>query len=252
MSSGTDQIEQIVAEVLRRLAVGGRAPAAVVCAAPEAPDASGPAAPPSGDPRELVLADRVITLQTIHGRLDGVRRLVLHPAAVLTPSVRDELRRRGVAVRADGGSPRPAGAGCELVVAFQREDTAALPAVQALAGQGLRVREVVEPSLAAAVARAAAAVEQGGCLGVVLTRQPALAVRLAHRSAEVRAAWAVDAPSVNQALEDLDANLLVLAAPRHNRFELVSLISRFVAGGGRASARPAAAGAPRPSHEKKT
>ena len=50
---------------------------------------------------ELVLSDRLITLATLHGRLDGVASIVVKRKSLLTPAVRDELNRRNIQLRKD-------------------------------------------------------------------------------------------------------------------------------------------------------
>jgi hypothetical protein len=80
-------VETVVQEVLRRLAAGG------TCAAPAA---GLPAAPQS---RELILAERLVTLATLQGRLDDVTRLVVPRRAVVSPAVHDELRAKGIELR---------------------------------------------------------------------------------------------------------------------------------------------------------
>jgi hypothetical protein len=45
---------------------------------------------------ELRLAERVVTMQLVGSRLDGVRRLVVANKAVVTPAVQDELKKRRV------------------------------------------------------------------------------------------------------------------------------------------------------------
>ena len=75
-------IEFIVQEVIRRLKSGG----AMI---------EGSVAPANGA-RDLALTDRLITLATVKGRLDGVRRLVVTRKALVTPAVRDELRAREI------------------------------------------------------------------------------------------------------------------------------------------------------------
>ncbi len=39
---------------------------------------------------------RVVTLESIAGRLGGAKQVVVVPEALVTPAVRDELRRRGI------------------------------------------------------------------------------------------------------------------------------------------------------------
>ncbi|QDU90626.1 hypothetical protein Pla175_40350 [Pirellulimonas nuda] len=69
------QLEWIVQEVLRRL---------------------GAVKPQAG---ELVLTERVVCLETIAGKLDGVAALTIAAGAVVTPSVRDELRQRRIEIK---------------------------------------------------------------------------------------------------------------------------------------------------------
>jgi hypothetical protein len=77
-------VEMIVQEVLRRLTAGASSvPMAV--------------SPPSA--RELVLQDRLITLATLDGRLEGVSRLVISRRAVISPSARDELRAKAIELK---------------------------------------------------------------------------------------------------------------------------------------------------------
>jgi hypothetical protein len=76
MTFDEEQVEWIVAEVMRRLGV-----ATVVA---------------GNGGAELVLKERVVTMRLIEGRLAGVSRLVVPQCAVVTPAVRDELKQRKI------------------------------------------------------------------------------------------------------------------------------------------------------------
>ena len=101
-------IERIVRDVLRRLeqdsagadsggaASRGSASGGSASAHTSAHDASG------GQSGALVVHDRVVSLPQLEGRLEGVRRLQVAPSAVVTPSVRDLLRQRGIELCRDG------------------------------------------------------------------------------------------------------------------------------------------------------
>ena len=78
MTYSQEQVEWIVVEVLRRLGV----------ARPEQH------ATPGGN--DLHVADRVVTMRLIDGRLAGVSRLVVASRAVVTPAVKDELKQRKI------------------------------------------------------------------------------------------------------------------------------------------------------------
>lgn len=78
MNVTPEQIEQIIREVLSRLAAAsasGRATAA---------------------PAELALSDRLVTLRDVESRLAGIARVSVGPRTVVTPSVRDLLRQKKI------------------------------------------------------------------------------------------------------------------------------------------------------------
>ena len=75
MTFTKEQVETIVLEVIRRLGLLGAKP---------------------NLKNELSLGERVVTMRLIKGRLDGVTRLVVARQAVVTPSVRDELKQRKI------------------------------------------------------------------------------------------------------------------------------------------------------------
>ena len=76
MTLTAEEIERIVQEVIRRLTSAG---VQVTRLKPT-----------------LVLEDRLVTLASIEGRLEGIKQLVVLPKAIVTPSVRDELRDKNV------------------------------------------------------------------------------------------------------------------------------------------------------------
>ncbi len=76
MTYTEEQVEWIVAEVLRRLTAAGTAAH-------------------EGE-AELVLKERVVTVRLIEGRLTNVKRVVVSPRAVVTPAVKDELKHRKI------------------------------------------------------------------------------------------------------------------------------------------------------------
>jgi len=78
MTFSEEQVEWIVVEVIRRLRVAGDERSS---------------SPVAG---ELVIDARVVTLRSIEGRLAGVKRLVVVPRAVITPTVKDELKQRQI------------------------------------------------------------------------------------------------------------------------------------------------------------
>jgi len=109
MTYTPEQVVAIVLEVIRRLEgqVGAFSARPCACAASahraatttasvQEQGGAGPTAAATGPREELVLAERVISQRLVAGRLEGVQRVVVAPRAVVTPLVRDELRRRGI------------------------------------------------------------------------------------------------------------------------------------------------------------
>ena len=80
-------IDRIVAEVVRRLRT-------MMASSSVAQVRTAPA---TATFNELQLDDKVVTLRTLSGRLDGVNKIVVNQRAVVTPAVKDELKQRGIA-----------------------------------------------------------------------------------------------------------------------------------------------------------
>ena len=80
MNYTDEQVETIVLEVLRRLGVAGGERSST----------------PAGEANELTLKEPVITLRSIEGRLAGVTRIIVQRRAVVTPAVKDELKKRNI------------------------------------------------------------------------------------------------------------------------------------------------------------
>jgi len=79
MTYTEQDVERIVVEVIRRLGLLS---------------SPGSTAPVNGN--ELTLAERVVTMRSLDGKLAGIARLVVPARAVVTPSVRDELNDRQI------------------------------------------------------------------------------------------------------------------------------------------------------------
>lgn len=72
MTISDQQLEWIVQEVIRRLRQMNDSPPTI---------------------GELRLTERVVTLTTLRDRLSSISRVIVQPRAVVTPAVRDELKK---------------------------------------------------------------------------------------------------------------------------------------------------------------
>ena len=234
-------IERVVREVLAEL---GDAPTSVV-AKPQAasglgtsvPSAAGSRQPAVGSeptsteqPFTLSVAARVVTMNDVGGRLDSVRRLVVSREAIVTPAVRDELLRRGIALEYTK-SPNGAPAMIRLVLMTSGTDFDPTTLMAALAREGFQVKQSSSDCLIAAGDELAAEILQPDTLGVLLSRHAAAGLCLANRLPGVRAVGGIDAPAVAAASAAVGANLLVVDPRAGNFFQLKQAITEFARGG---------------------
>ncbi len=70
-------IEYIIREVIRRLLAMGNEPS-------------------RNDDGTVKLTERLVTMDTLHGRLANMKRLIVAKKAIVTPLVKDELKKRKI------------------------------------------------------------------------------------------------------------------------------------------------------------
>ena len=195
MTGDNVDTERIVAEVLRRLGIDA--------AGRSEPAAAATAAPPTV--QELVLDSRVVTLATIEGRLRGVRRVLVARRAVVTPAVKDELRKRRIALDAlDEVNNKNGTAGALAVLCCTKtRESARLAAI-------LSDQAAVVADLHQAVRQLTTIIADPRRAAILLTDQPLAALCLANRCAAVRAVAGCDPNAVRQAIDAVGANVLVV------------------------------------------
>jgi len=220
-----EEIERIVREVVAQLAASSGTVAAPAATAADAPPAALPAAH-----GEVFVDARVITLESIAGRLQGAKQLVVSPRALVTPAVRDELRRRGVALvrGSDASSERQGVPRVLLVVGRTRHDPQAV--VQMLVEEGIDVQTESSDCMIASTDKLAAAVAQGQ-LGLLWTRHTAAGLCLANRHAGVRAVLAAGVPATAAAVAAVGANVLVVDPTVGTAYEKKQILRDFCRGG---------------------
>jgi hypothetical protein len=223
-------IERLVREVLAEL---GLAPKPSEATRPAPAETAAPVATPSPRPAEtpgeLVVTARVVTLAELGERLTPVRRLVVSPQAIVTPSVRDELRRRKIelVVGQPAGSPAPQGAPSGLLVFVHGKSFDAAPLVKALAADVVSVELKQSDCVIAATDQLAQALAGPARLGVLLTRHTAAGLCLANRHPGVRAIVGSDRDGTLADAASVGANLLVVDPKRNGTFKTRQLIGLF-------------------------
>jgi ribose 5-phosphate isomerase RpiB len=206
------ELEQIVAEVVRRLtaaAPGGEQPHRRAEG-----QASGRAGEHAG---VLAIEDRVVTLNSVDNRLDGLRRLIVQRKAIVTPALRDELNNRGIELDrgGSGGTMRR-----ETTVSIIRCHQTNAPVVPG-------VEDVTATSLEALVRLASERVTDPTKRVLVLISQTALALCALNRQKVVRAALANNIDAGRAASRAIAANVLVVDPAHLGRVQIMGLVRAF-------------------------
>lgn len=193
-----EEIERIVREVIRRV---------TSAQAREMPTAAGQ------QPGTLTVSEQVITLAAIEGRLHGITQLVVPAKAVVTPSVRDELRHKQVRlVKQD-----------QTLNATQRTLLIANLGKRSIT-QAIRnlpcEMQIIQPGTLESTVADMTGQLTSESLGVFLTEQPELAVCLANRHANVRAFVGHGIESVRRA-KAFQANVLALDSRTSTALNLI-------------------------------
>lgn len=239
MNYDAAEIDRIVREVLARLGVA-ETPAPQP---PGRPKSNGQAAPGAAsaatDPGRCVVTERVVSLATLEGKLQGASVVAVRRGAVITPAVRDELRSRKIRLEYYDAAPSNAAASANLpalivgvgVGDVAWEVSAALDAIGAHV-QGLAtVSSLQHAELPVLVERLGDSLAERPALGLVLTSRPAAAVCLANRQRGVRAVWGCTLKALKEALETAAPNVLIYNPKDHPAREQRLLVREFVGAG---------------------
>jgi hypothetical protein len=202
------QIEQIVRVVLQRLrsdAAALQSPTLAFSSQSTVAEANADVLQPN--PGELVVTERVVTLDTLKGRLDGTLAIVVHPKAVVTPAVRDELRARNVRLvrQLSSGDNRNA----------RRAPLLLITAHQQIALLGKRVCPQQSQSLAiedvnAALAAIVGHLSGGGVGAVWCSDSPFAAVAATLGQSQLRAVQLPELRDLAQAIDQAKPNVIVI------------------------------------------
>ena len=225
MPAANVDIEWIVREVVRRLREmeaesNGRARTSKT--------PSSKAQPTSG---ELTIEERLVTLETLHNRLQGINRLVVGPRAIVTPAVVDDLKDRGITLTR-GDMPQAASRNGHAPAKNQPGVFLATTGVdrgelQRIVGADVTIDETESNDFASVLQKIAQHVERG-MTAVLVTNTPSAAVVAANRNANIRAAVGFNFPAVRRAVDEANANLLAIDPHGKTVAQLAGMIQEFV------------------------
>ncbi len=256
MAEPSIDVDKLVREVLAELGVAPEPSAAAAppreTNGPEAASAPPPASPapaasspgdeaagaapraaPAAPNGELVVLNQVVSTAELEGRLEGVRRLVVPPQAVVTPSVRDELHRRRIALVFDQPVPVPSAGGVRLAMAVLGSRFDPAPLLRALAGEPIEVETHRTDCLVAATDWLAEEISKPNTLGAIVSTYPAIGLCLANRHPGVRAVRGIDAATIEAEVASVGANVIAVDPRSAGVFQMRQMIRRFCRGGPR-------------------
>jgi hypothetical protein len=217
-SSQRAAIEQIVRAVLEELRAGRTTPSVTK----QSPQASGLQAAGS----QLTLSSKVVSVAELDGRLAGVTQLVVPRGAVFTPAARDEIKKHKLTV-ASVVEPAKATTAAPLQVAAAGTSYNATPLWQALVSAGTRVETTVAAALPGAIEVLGSAAANGRA-ALLVTDQAATALCLANRNRGVRAALGSNKQTIDAAVAEIGANLLVIDPTGRSVFEMQQTIRHWL------------------------
>lgn len=214
-------IERIVRDVLADLGLATASCAPPVVEKASAPGQVEPATEPAEQPLppprpvgDVVVADRVVTLACVGERLASARRLVVPPRAVVTPAVRDELRRRNVTLVVEETTTTATNACGKVALTVLGSRIDPKPLADDLQRQGQAVEVQRFDCLIKANDDMSRRLASHGTAGVMLSNYGAVAMCLANRHQGVRAILASDESRTATDAVSVGANLLILEPRR--------------------------------------
>lgn len=164
----------------------------------------------------LAWSDRVLTVRDLKGRLAGLKRVAVAPRTIVTPAVIDFLREAGVELVRGGsvGAQTPAANAAALIVATAGTDFCTDALRAHLSQRGIETIRAARGSLVAATQATIEQVTSRRRPALLVASQPLVAACLANRQRAIRAAVVRTVDETRQALVEIGANVIVIDPSR--------------------------------------
>jgi hypothetical protein len=175
------------------------------------------------DEKELVVESRVLSLSELKDRIDTVRKIIVSPKTVVTPSVKDVLRKRNIELSTK----------ISVAVAEKTKPLWLGVYPPGVLPQKLSERIKKEFGLTASpfgtllelIDEAEHCVKTGR--GVALSNKSATVLHTANRREKIRAILGYEPRQTQTDTAELDANLLVVDPVRVGEFRVIELIKAY-------------------------
>jgi ethanolamine utilization cobalamin adenosyltransferase len=199
------QIERIVREVLAELTTKQ-------------------AARPTG--KELIVSEKVISAKQLEKQLQGIERLIVPRGAVFTPSARDLLKEKKIAIASAVTQPTNKSTTKQLFLAVDT-DQEPRSLINWTATNGVTVERLPKTELTTTINQLHQRLTTSSALGMIITHNTAAALCLANRHRGIRAALATSIAAVADAVKSVAANVLVVDPTGKTSFEWQRLLATW-------------------------
>ncbi|MCA9246417.1 MAG: hypothetical protein KDA42_04855 [Planctomycetales bacterium] len=211
MTQATLDIDRIVQEVVRRLREVP-APVAEPLLYTTSHAATNTKSNASPDGVEII-EDRVVTVESLRGRLNGKRQLLVRPGAIVTPAVRDLLKDAHIVLHIqapDEATPCDATDRVADVAIACCDEKRYGDWARKLIPRNRTLQAVRANSLSSNVRALAKAVDGRRMLGILISEDTFPALCLANRQRGVRAVAACSIERVEKAVATAGVNVLIV------------------------------------------
>ena len=179
------------------------------------------------------VSSKVISLAQLD-KLGSAKRLVVPEKAVITPAVRDEIRRRQIEIVTENAIPNTPNSSAKLKVwlalhAQKKEPTVILDYLAKNYEFEKTAFECVLETMQAASEILRAETNRTSC--IVLSEYSAAAVCVANRKENIRAVLGTEPNTLKIDAEQIGANLLVIDPIRSGLYKTQAMVKSFLADG---------------------
>ncbi len=177
------------------------------------------------DEKELVVESRVLSLSELNGRIDSIRKITVSPKTVITPSVKDMLRKRNIEIATKlPGNFSVAKKNSTLWLGVHSSISVSLRLSEQLK-KNYGLTAATFDTLLELIDEAERQVETAR--GIALSNKSATALRLANRREKIRAVLGYDPKQTQADTAELAANLLVVDPGRVGDFRVMEIIKNY-------------------------
>lgn len=174
---------------------------------------------------EFYLDNRVISLSDLKDKLDGATKLIISTKSILTPSAKDEIRRRKIeiAVRLPDSTTKNQNS---FWLALHGNNVLSQNMIFRLQREFKIETETFEKQ-SELITRAEIKLIEMKQVGVALSRQAAKLLVKANRKTLIRAIPGFDPVQITEDVKEVDANLLVLQPGRISERKLFEIVKKY-------------------------